>query len=95
MQAQRALGLPAWEAIRPCAPDPENEGRFLYNPAEWGFGVRGAEPALTIGGNPEAPQRRKRKRVLPSGHGDTRVADAAAGPEPGPPLRLMPGAQER
>ena len=33
LRAQRDLGLPTWEDIVPCDADPDNEGRFLYNPA--------------------------------------------------------------
>ena len=37
LRAQRSLGMPAWEDIKPCPPDPEHEGRFLYVPDDWGI----------------------------------------------------------
>ena len=37
LQAQRNLGLRAWEELKPCQPDPDNLGRYIYKPADWGF----------------------------------------------------------
>ena len=30
LRCQRELGMPAWEDIKPCAPDPEASRRYLY-----------------------------------------------------------------
>ena len=35
LRCQRELGLPAWEEIKPCVPDPEEKGRYLYKPEDW------------------------------------------------------------
>jgi hypothetical protein len=43
LRCQRDLGMPAWEHIKPCAPDPKASGRYLYEPGDWGFHRR---PAL-------------------------------------------------
>ena len=40
LRSQRQLGFPAFECITPCEADPDNEGRFLYNPQDWGFPQR-------------------------------------------------------
>ena len=40
VRAQRELGLPAFEALPACPADPENPGRYLYDPAAWGFAGR-------------------------------------------------------
>jgi len=37
LRAQRELGLPAFECLPQCLPDPAHAGRFLYNPLDWGF----------------------------------------------------------
>ena len=37
LRTQRALGFPAWEDLKPCAPDPEHSGKFLYTPEDWGL----------------------------------------------------------
>ena len=42
LQAQRELGMPKWEDIRPCLPDPNDLERYLYNAREWGFQCRPA-----------------------------------------------------
>ncbi len=36
LRAQTELGVPAWKDVPNCDPDPDNEGRFLYDPAAWG-----------------------------------------------------------
>ena len=40
LNAQRELGMPAPERIKPCAPDPETRKRFLYDRIAWGFTIR-------------------------------------------------------
>ena len=36
IRAQQDLGMPAWEAVPACPPDPAAAGRFLYEPERWG-----------------------------------------------------------
>ena len=74
LQCQRALGLPAWEDLKPCLPDPDHEERFLYVPEDWGFqrrgcSVPGAVPLQSQGSQnpprppppPHAPRKRRRR----------------------------------
>ena len=41
LRAQRNLGLPAFEAITPCAPDPNKKDTFLYKPEDWASTAEG------------------------------------------------------
>ena len=34
-KAQRELGMPAWDDVPDCLPDPSRKGRFLYDAAQW------------------------------------------------------------
>jgi len=58
LRAQREFGLPAFEQLPQCATDPENSGRFIYNPVEWGFPARPGDQS----GEPPALPLRKRRR---------------------------------
>ena len=40
LKAQRELGMPAWEDVPLCSPDPCNDKRFLYDPVAWGNQAR-------------------------------------------------------
>ena len=42
LKTQRDLDFPAFECIPQCRPDPDNKGRYLYNPSDWGFARDGA-----------------------------------------------------
>ena len=48
LQSQRALGLPAWEDLKSCPPDPDHPERFLYVPEDWGFQRRGGSASGVV-----------------------------------------------
>ena len=45
-RARLELGMPSWEDVPHCAPDPAIKGRFLYDPAAWGKQVEKHPPKL-------------------------------------------------
>ena len=55
LRAQQELGFPAFECIPECPLDPMNKGRYLYEPAAWGFKRK-------VDGNAVQPPLRKRMR---------------------------------
>ena len=90
LRSQRALGLPAWESIKPCVADPNAAGRFLYNPEDWGFPRRGrtlGAVAHTAGESTSssALSLPKRRCVTISSGRPQVVAAAAAAASPPPP----------
>ena len=80
LHAQRQLGLPEWEQIKPCPPDPNAEGRYLYIPTDWGFRTRNANSASSSSAGQTPARLRKRKGNVAVGTSTTDVADEAAGP---------------
>ena len=58
LQAQRELGMPAWEDVPHCEADGNNKGRYLYDPAAWKIETRYA-------GAPYARHRFAGKRAAP------------------------------
>ena len=68
LRAQRELGVPAWEDVPKCEPDPKEQGRYLFDPLAWGF-----ETAKSSADNTN-----KRSRVEqepPSAHAATSAPD--------------------
>ena len=80
LHAQRQLGLPEWEQIKPCPPDPNAEGRYLYIPTDRGFRTRNANSASSSSAGQTPARLRKRKGNVALGTSTTDVADEAAGP---------------
>ena len=97
---QRELNMPAWEKIKPCSPDPASPGRYLYEPADWGFRRRADQqcahprPAAVAKQHKKPREkasarvkRRRGPRVSQSPPQQQQEADAAAGlPPPEPQL---------
>ena len=46
LRAQVELGMPAWEDVPKCEPDPEHKGRYLFDPKGWGLAASGAMSPL-------------------------------------------------
>ena len=44
-RAPKEVGMPAWEDVPTCEPDPERPGRFLYSPRAWGTRAATQRPA--------------------------------------------------
>ena len=59
LRCQRESGLPAWSRLKPCPPDPENPGRYLYVPEDWGFRRRGCDAGSGVEGRRMARKRRQ------------------------------------
>ena len=63
LNAQRELGMPAWADIKPCLANPDAPGRYLYEPADWGFRRR-RSGAPARGAQEQSPAlARKRRRA--------------------------------
>ena len=58
LQAQRELGMPAWEDVPHCEADGNNKGRYLYDPTAWKI-------ETTYAVAPYAKHRLARKRAAP------------------------------
>ena len=66
LQCQRRLGMPDWDNIKPCAPDPEAPGKYAYDPIAWGFQRRSvvtSAPPNASANLSELGQASKRQRL--------------------------------
>ena len=62
LQSQRNLRMPAWNDVKPCPPDLQHEGRYLFIAEDWGLSRRKSASAPCVAVPAATPKTRMRSK---------------------------------